>query len=153
MIQPPPKEVPLAGELALLERMKVFNHDAVHAVDGLMRDAELSALAGDYSANLKKREVDLGFNLFAIISELYYRENFHSDVLQAIIDPKGKHREKDAFLHLFLEFIRSHGAAINSSDYSNAQVIREKDRIDLLIKDEDSKKAIIIENKINNAGD
>ena len=136
-----------------VQRIKAFNENAFRVVDEFICGAHLSALAGEYNANLKKRDVDLGFNLFAIISELYYRENFHSDILKALIDPKGKHQEQETFLYLFLEFIRSHGAAISLKDYSNVQVEREEGRIDILIKDEDSKKAIIIENKINNAGD
>jgi hypothetical protein len=139
--------------VALLNRIKAFNDNAIREVEQFMRNAKLSALAGEYNANLKKRDVDIGFNLFSIVSELYYRENFHSDILKALIDPKGKHQEQEKYLHLFLEFIRSHGAAISLSDYSNVQVEREEGRIDILIKDEVSRKAIIIENKINNAGD
>jgi hypothetical protein len=143
----------MADEIAFLQRIKAFNDNAICEIEEFMCNANLSALAGKYNANLKKRDVDIGFNLFAIISELYYRENFHSDILQALIDPKGKHQEQEKYLHLFLEFIVSHGVAINLSDYSNVQVVREDGRLDLLIKDEDSQRAIIIENKINNAGD
>ena len=139
--------------VAFLNRIKAFNENAIHEVGQFMRDAKLSALAGEYNANLKKRDVDIGFNLFSIISDLYYRENFHSDILRALIDPNGKHQEQETFLHLFLEFIQSHGAKINLSDYSNVLVEREEGRVDLCIKDDDSKKAIIVENKINNAGD
>ena len=123
----------MAGEIGLLQRVK--------------------PLVQKYEENLQKRKVDIEFNLFAIISERYYQENLHSDILRALIDPKGKHQEKEKYLHLFLEFIRSHGAAVDLSEYSNAQVVREEGRVDLLIKDEVSKKAIIVENKINNAGD
>ncbi len=146
-------EIPMAGEIALLQRIKAFNDNAIREVEEFVCDGNLSALTRKYEANLKKRDVDIGFNLFAIISDIYHREDFHSDILKALIDPKGKHQEQKKYLHLFLEFIRSHGAAINLADYKNVQVKREEGRVDLLIKDEDSKKAIIIENKINNAGD
>jgi hypothetical protein len=139
--------------VAFLNRIKALNDNAICEVGQFMCSAELAALTGEYNANLKKRNVDIGLNLFCIISELYYRENFHSDILRALIDPKGKHQEQETFLHLFLEFIKSHGAKINLLDYSNALIEREEGRVDLCIKDEDSKKAIIIENKINNAGD
>ena len=99
----------------------------------------------------------IGFNLFAIISDCYYRENLHSDILRALIDPNGEHGEHDKYLRLFLKFIRSGGAKINLSDYSNARVEREEGRIDLLIKGlkdaKGLKHAIIIENKINGAID
>ena len=42
---------------------------------------------------------------------------------------------------------------IKKSDFSNFSIFREKERIDILILDDYSKKAIIIENKINNAAD
>lgn len=75
-------------EIAFLNQIKAFNDNAIRALEQFVCDAELSALAGEYNANLKKRDVDIGFNLFSIISELYYRENFHSDILKALIDPK-----------------------------------------------------------------
>ena len=146
-------DMDVATAITLLRRIKVVNDNAISDVVGFIRHAELSTLAKDYNANLKKRDVDIGFNLFAIISELYHRENFHSDILKVLIDPKGKHQEQDTYLRLFLEFLSSHGAKINLLDYSNVQIEREEGRVDLLIKDENSKKAIIIENKINGAGD
>lgn len=103
---------------------------------------------------IKNREVDMGFNLFNLISTVYYRENLHSDIMQAIIDPVGSHREGDRFLLLFIDFLRErHGVSFNIDNYSNARVFRESGRIDLLICDEISKRAIIIENKINGAAD
>lgn len=45
------------------------------------------------------------------------------------------------------------GRNINPQDYYDAVVVREEGKIDILIKSEINKKAIVIENKINNAGD
>ena len=49
------------------------------------------------------------------------------------------------------------GWQVNIDNYKNATVVREQGllqgRIDILIKDDDSKHAILIENKMNNAGD
>jgi hypothetical protein len=74
--------------------------------------------------------------------------------MQAIISPSGSHGQGDLFLRLFLAFLRDHHAAkIRLEDYKNAEVVREDGRIDLLIYDEKSRKAIIIENKINGASD
>lgn len=108
-------------------------------------------LAQEYEENLQKRKVDLGFNLFAIISDRYHQENLHSDILKAVIDPNGKHEEQNKYLELFLKFIISHGATIDLSHYLKAEVEREEGRIDILIKG--SKHAIIVENKITNARD
>lgn len=143
----------LVLESTLLHRIKVLNDAASRSVNSLLSGATLTALARKYEANLKKRYVDIGFNLFAIVSDLYYRENFHSDILKAVLDPAGKHQEKDKYLILFLDFIRSHGATVTLSAYADSQVVREEGRIDILIKDETSRKAVIIENKINGAPD
>jgi len=109
----------------------------------------------EYEENLKKRDIDIGFNLFELISDHYYRETFHSDILNALLDPKGKHQAENKYLDLFLKFIKSldakSDAKINLSDYSKAEVVKEEGHIDILIKG--SKHAIIIENKINGAGD
>ncbi len=145
--------MPLALESDLLQRIKALNDAASQGVRTLVSDATLTALAREYEANLKKRHVDIGFNLFAIVSDLYYRENFHSDILQAVLDPAGQHQEKEKYLHLFLNFLRQHGAAVVLSDYSDSQVVREEGRIDILIRDKTSRKAVIIENKINSAPD
>ncbi len=143
----------LEKEFILLHLIGNLCHDAVERVIAFVGDANLCALTREYEACLRKRNVDIGFNLFAIVSDLYYRENFHSDILRVLIDPKGKHQEQENYLRLFLEFVRSQGIAINVPDYANAKVVREEGRVDLLIKDEDSGRAIIIENKINNACD
>ena len=127
--------------------------DYLEGIEALIRNAKLSSLAEQYEACLKRRDVDIGFNLFEIISDFYYRENLHSDILKALLDPMGKHQAANGFLHLFLEYLQSLGVPVNISDYENAQVVREEGRIDILIKDEGTKKAIIIENKINGAGD
>ena len=143
----------LAAEILLLNTIKAFNDRAVRQVSALMYDSQSSSLAKEYAECLKKREVDLGFNLFAIVSDLYYRETFHSDILGALLDPKSQHKEGDKYLRLFLTFLRNRGAALSLSNYRNVCVVREEGRIDLLIRDEDSKKALIVENKINDAVD
>jgi len=135
-------EMPMVAEIDLLQRIKALNHDAIHEVEQFTCDANLSALAREYQVNLLRRDVDIGFNLFTIISERYYQENFHSDILKALIDPKGKHQERDTYLRLFLQFLCSRGVAITLPDYSNAQVVREEGKIDLVIKDDTSQKAI-----------
>lgn len=48
--------------------------------------------------NDKTKEPD--FNPFTLISELYYRENFHSDIIRAILDPGESHKEGNLFLAL-----------------------------------------------------
>ncbi|RKS03063.1 PD-(D/E)XK nuclease family protein [Flavobacterium sp. 102] len=102
----------------------------------------------------KKEIFDIGFNVFKLSSDLYYRENFHSDIIKAFLDPSEKHNEKTKYLNIFIDLLNKSGHhQLNKYDFENAMVIRERNNIDILIADEISTKAIIIENKINNAID
>lgn len=103
----------------------------------------------------KKDKSEIGFNVFNITSDLYYRENFHSDIIKAILDPKEKHNQNTKFLYLFIDLLNKVNAStlILEDNYKNVTVVREKSNIDILITDETTKRAIIIENKINNAVD
>jgi len=93
------------------------------------------------------------FNVFTIISDLYYRENFHSDIIRYFLDTKEIHGCGEKYLALFIAMLNKAGREIDASLYKDAVAIREEGKIDILIKSETSKRAIIIENKINNAGD
>lgn len=94
------------------------------------------------------------FNLFHVISNLYYRENFHSDVIAFFLDPNANHGYKSLMLDSFISLLNRIGCDIDMVNYRDAIVVREKEnKIDILIKSESNKRAIIIENKINNAGD
>lgn len=96
-----------------------------------------------------------GFNVFNLISDMYYRENLHSDIIVAFLDPKENHKEGDRFLKVFLNLLKQirNDLIINEKDFMNASVSREPHKIDILIKDVETNKAIIIENKINDASD
>ncbi|MDL2228575.1 PD-(D/E)XK nuclease family protein [Odoribacter sp. OttesenSCG-928-L07] len=94
-----------------------------------------------------------GFNLFTISSYGSHLENFHSDIIALLLNPKERHKLSHTFLDLFIKFLNSKGFCIQKDDYRNSEVLRETGRIDIWIKDSISKKSIIIENKINNAGD
>lgn len=100
---------------------------------------------------LKKR---IGFNLLTVSSYTSHLENFHSDVIAALLNPKGLHGEGHLFLDLFLDFLnQNYKTSIDKTNFKNAIVEREKGRIDIWITDKISEKAIIVENKINNAVD
>lgn len=108
----------------------------------------------EYSSNQTKK-VDPGFNIFTITSNYYYKENFHSEIIKSLLDPNEKHNEKNKFLNIFIDLINQCNIQrkINKSDFNNSIVQLEKHKIDISIIDNTSKKAIIIENKINNAVD
>ncbi|GEO06557.1 hypothetical protein AAE02nite_42210 [Adhaeribacter aerolatus] len=126
----------------------------LNEVQQLISSEKLIRLSKEHS-ELEKKEIDIGLNVFQIVSDTYYRENFHSDILQAILSPNGKHKEGYLFLNLFISFLNRHSRNgwIKKSEYQNTIVERETGRIDILIKDLTSKKAIIIENKIYGASD
>ncbi|RZJ34745.1 MAG: hypothetical protein EOO51_08435 [Flavobacterium sp.] len=89
----------------------------------------------------------LGFNFFSIISDFYYRENFHSDILKSCL-------EIPEFFDAFIKLVKAESGGRPLFKFLNSSISREKHgRIDLCIIDEDSKNAIIIENKLNNAHD
>lgn len=102
---------------------------------------------------VKQQQKDNQFNIFSIVSDLYYRENFHSDIIRFFLDTQEKHGYRDIFVNLFISMLNKTGKSIDPSNYYDAVAIREEGKIDILIKSETSKRAIIIENKINNAGD
>jgi hypothetical protein len=93
------------------------------------------------------------FNLFTISSYNSYLENFHSDIIALLLDPQERHLQNNAFLNLFLDYLIVLGAQIDKNDYALCEITREVGRIDIWLKDITSKKSIIVENKINNAGD
>ncbi len=144
--------------ISLLEAFRHFQDNQVKAVFELIDDPAFNDLIGRYQDLLIERQVDLRLNLFALISDYYRRETFHSDILGALLDPRSPHGERYKYLHLFLEFLAEKYSTENMvrvvpTNYNNVVVLREKGRIDILIHDVISKRAIIIENKINNAPD
>lgn len=124
--------------------------------------AKCSSISKDYVKSKEDDQKEI-FNIFHIISDLYYRENFHSDIISFFLNPKEKHGGGCVYLNTFIEMLNKKGKNninwkyIDSNDYQDAIVTREEgtsdSRIDILIKSETAKKAIIIENKINNAAD
>lgn len=84
-------------------------------------------------------EENYPFNIFELISDIYYREKFHSDIIAQLL-------RNEIILKNFLKFIE-----VDESKYKNAKVEREESYIDILIKTE--KNCIIVENKLNWAKD
>lgn len=92
------------------------------------------------------------FSFFLAIAEHYRRENFHSDIIKLILDPLTTQIGNNIILKSFLEYI-----GIPQKDFGkldkNVKITREEKKIDILIRHEITKNAIIIENKINDAVD
>lgn len=125
---------------------------------------ELVPIVEKYKARQKER-MDTGFNLFYLVSDYYYRETFHSDIIAAILDPKEKHENGKGYIDLFIDMINKEiKVPINKDYYTNSKVSKEYGtndgmlggRIDIFIEGSEvtgKKHCIVIENKLNNAGD
>ena len=116
----------------------------------------------------KEHDIDNAerFNFFESISDKWYRENFHSDILYTILNPDTKEIGRKFFMEEFVKFLNIEDRFDCNKD---CEVIKEcptgfiswKDNnedetgqegyIDLLIKNDTQ--AIIIENKIHYAPD
>lgn len=127
----------------------------------LLSDSDLRDMAEKYESK-KKDTITHKINVFRMISEHYYYENRHSDIIKTFLDPSGMHYEGSKFLDLFIDFInerlKGENKRVDKENYKDAIVTREEltdegRRIDILIKSRDTKHCIIIENKMNNAGD
>lgn len=64
----------------------------------------VSGITKSYQKFCKGREVH-GFNVFLAISDVYYRENFHSDFMAMLLDPSSPHQEGSLFLQGFVEML------------------------------------------------
>ncbi len=145
----------IQGEiLKPLQDLKILNRTFFERIVKYHSKERNKSLAYNYLQFLE-RKIEIGLNVFHLISDTYYKENFHSDILKEILDPNGLHKEGSKFLNYFLTFVNNQPKKFNLKieNYSTATVEREVGRIDISIKDENSKRAIIIENKINNAPD
>lgn len=106
----------------------------------------------------KSKQEGKEINIFQLISNIYHRENLHTDILYFLLD--GDHDYKKEFLKLFLEYLYKFHE-VEKVDYKVCEVKKERPtlniennergRIDILIKRDE--RFIIIENKINNAPD
>jgi hypothetical protein len=107
---------------------------------------EIGEFAKDYSIENAK-----DFNIFTAFSDSYYKENLHSDILKLLFDPKTPKIGNAEFLNIFIGVINKIQNKNIHLDLNSVTVEREKGRIDIFIHDNSN--GIIIENKINNAGD
>jgi len=89
-------------------------------------------------------------SIFKEISNYHYRENYHSDILALYL----RHKEvKKEFILWLNNCLSDKDNRINYREYEDGSVEREEHRIDILLYSSDKRKAIIIENKSNNADD
>lgn len=142
-------------EINLIQRWNSIVNDYIEKIKGFSVASQM--ICNEYNASKEPFQKDQ-FNVFRIISDLYYRENFHSDIMKFFLDPKEKHGCGNVFLLAFVDMLSKYSEnEIKRQDYNNATVNREEPTgdgyIDIVIWSDSSKKAIVIENKINNAPD
>ena len=140
--------------MQIIKDWKTISKKHIRTIKTFLELKETKELHEEYK-NRSKDKADIGFNVFTLSSDFYYRENFHSDIVKSLLNPHGKHNEGLKYLHIFIELLnkKNNTIEIQKNDFKNSIVEREKHNIDILITDEYSRKAIIIENKINNAVD
>ena len=124
----------------------------------LFKDKKLLSIVQSYIDGKAKQVIDESFNIFEIISDRYYLENFHSNLIAFFLSPNSNHHYGKTGLKLFFDLLNNiRPGCISYFNYSYAEISTEAPlpggRIDILIKDEISKHAVVIENKINNASD
>lgn len=90
-------------------------------------------------------------SIFQNISDSYYHENYHSDILAYYL--KNKFVKKQFINWINKVKVKCEADLIQYQDYESGPIYRESNRIDIVIFNNDESKAIIIENKSNNAVD
>jgi len=107
----------------------------------------------NYESSVSKKE-GYSFNTFNISTYGTQLENFHSDIISELLNPNGSHKESTLPAYEFLRFLNKfYKVNIDVTDFQNMSAFRELGRIDIALFDNESKKAVIIENKINSAPD
>ncbi|MCQ2296852.1 MAG: PD-(D/E)XK nuclease family protein [Bacteroidales bacterium] len=101
----------------------------------------------------QKKEAEERFNVFTTLVKRDSEEELHSRFISSLLDPKGPHKMGTFPLKLFLDAIGSNLSFDKGVEViPNNRTWSEHKKIDILIRDPQTRSAIIIENKIN-AGD
>ena len=95
---------------------------------------------------------NINFNIFTSVSNTYYKENYHSDIIKYILDPNTEKIGNNNFVSAFFNFIHDIEPKVKLNICKDIYIEREMNKIDLFLYDE-NKYGIIIENKINWAKD
>ncbi len=74
-----------------LENYRRIITEQIDAITHLLNDNQIKSMAEGY-LTLKSSHKEEPFNVFKLASDLYYRENFHSDIIKAFLDPHEKHK-------------------------------------------------------------
>ena len=157
-------------EIVFLERrIKFIKSNNKHAMEINQIESNLKSineiLTSFNKANSNRDKYEMGYNIFDIISKNFHHENFHSQIIFSILNPNSKHKDGGKYLSKFIDYLNkvlsfNKMNLLSPNEYKNCNVTIEHPiegnnsirRIDILLVSK-SNKAIIIENKINNAKD
>ena len=151
----------------LLQYVQTLSDKNLDSLKSFLND-ECKEYSKEKSSIYTKHDIDntLRFNFFESISDKWYMENFHSDILYTILNPETVEIGRKYFVQELVKFLGIEDRfdcarafeVINEDPTGkitwtddDGQSKEKKGRIDLLIKND--KQAIIIENKINYATD
>ncbi len=110
-----------------------------------MLDATLRDLG---QVGLLKRYEKAPRSFFSYISDTFYAENFHTDILGYLIGLANVNVQE------FIRWLNKKGKVhVSYRDFLDSDVVREESRIDLTIRSRSVKRVILIENKSNGAPD
>lgn len=141
------------NDLVITHNQLIDSH--INQLGHFLNNHSISQICDDY-VEAKKYKHILGFNVFVLTSDKYYRENYHSDIIKAFLNPEENHGQGCLFLNALIDMLNksySNSVRINKNHYADAVAKREIGKLDISIISEVSKHCIIIENKIYNAGD
>lgn len=145
--------------LQLIKPILQKNSNLVCELENMKKDLAVELQEIDKEIDrLRIEKAQFAYNIFSLSSRNVQLEDFHNDILHSLLDPAGLHKKGNTFLRLFITFLKDkHNVEIEEKEFSSASIKKnfgDKDsKIDVLIADEESKSAIIIENKINDAVD
>ena len=122
----------LQDVFSLYDNFVTFNKESIEFIKNINVDNY-----SKYKKIKSRKQTKMDFNIFKVISDTWYRENFHSDVLKKIL-------ENREIFDSFIDIIKHDNIDINN--YNEYSVEREKGRVDLAIVGDGH--VIIIENKI-----
>ena len=111
-----------------------FLNERQSCYEDLLCDRSLKSLPAEHNSTIEQVNKSKAFTVFEIISSLYYRENFHSDLIAFFLDPVQNHGMGLLGIELLVNLvIKRTGWQISAEYYEDATVVREQGRIDILI--------------------
>lgn len=94
----------------------------INQLGHFMNDHRISQICDDYIEAKKYKHI-LGFNVFVLISDKYYRENYHSDIIKAFLNPQENHGQGCLFLNVLIDMLNKSfpdSVRINKNHYADA---------------------------------